>query len=617
MNNYQENRSKIAFLILAILFVFTISPSFANAGVDNIEASANPTEIEVGESFVYQVVITGSGRLPTPNVNIPSQFQIVTGPNSNLSMEFINGQMASNKTISYMLRAMRQGTFIIPAPEVKVRREILKANDVKILVKAPGKVPPAGSSSQGGRETIQVNKGEELPEIFLRAEVNSNDVYFQQPVTVTYWLYFIPSVSTYDLQKLPSTVGFWTEKWDAKQQPDIVQRNVAGQKYNAAMIHRSILFPTKTGMLEVGPMEILAKYRDNNSRRSRSVFDNFFSDSQKTKLAASEPVYIRVKPLPKENKPAKFDNIIGNYRISAILDNKNVTTNESVTLTVTVSGTGNLGFLPEPVVQIPTDIERYEPEITQSKRSINGNVQGSKTFKYLLIPRRAGTQNIPPISLSYFDPEKKRYIEKKSNPLSIKVSKSSGWADVENLPGGAAAKVHTLGTDIRWIHESNIALERIGSPLQETTTYWMAYLLPMVFMFSGWQLRKHQLKIAGQQGLIRSKKASKSAMKALKEARSLHASNEVETGYDALAKGVLFYISDRTVVPVGELDEKRINSELNRKNISEASIQELIDIVHQCNSARFTPEGSSADALLKMIERSERWISTVDGPLGA
>jgi BatD DUF11 like domain len=617
MKSFKLNKHNIVNSILAIIFVFSLSPVLANAGVDKIEAIANPTEIEVGESFVYQVILTGSGRLPTPNVNIPSQFQIVTGPNSNLSMEFINGQMASNKTISYMLRAMRQGTFIIPAPEVKVRREVMKGNDIKILVKTPGKAPQANSSSQSGRETLQVKKGEELPEIFLRAEVNSNDVYFQQPVTVTYWLYFIPSVSTYDLQKLPSTVGFWTEKWDAKQQPDIVERNVGGQRYNAALIHRSILFPTKIGMLEIGPMEIVAKYRKSNQRRSRSVFNDFFSDNQQTKLAASEPVYIRVKPLPEDNKPSKFDNIVGDYRINAILDNKNVTTNESVTLTVTVSGTGNLGFLPEPVVQIPTDIESYEPEITQEKRSINGNVQGSKTFKYLLIPRRAGNQNIPPITLSYFDPEKKRYIEKKSNPLSIRVSQSSGWADVENLPGGAAAKVHTLGTDIRWIHESTKGLERIGPPIQETTSYWIAYVFPMMFLISGWQLRKRQLKIAGQQGLIRSKKASKSAMKALKEARSLHASKEVETGYDALAKGVLFYISDRIVVPVGELDEKRINTELNIRNISEASIQELLDIVHECNSARFTPEGSSADALLQMIERSERWISTVDGSLGS
>ncbi|MFH0882315.1 MAG: BatD family protein [bacterium] len=614
--------------LLLVSGVSLLTPITAKADVQDVTAIANPAALQVGETFVYRISVSGTGSLPSPTVNLPSAFQILTGPNTNMNMQFVNGRMSSERILTYTLRAMRQGDHVIPAPEVKVRGKVIKGNPVTIQVSSPGSSSPPGTSAPPAATT----RGTPVPpepvpspsgqqdDIFLQVDVQPREAVFQQPIVVTWTLYFQPSVRTYDVRRLASTEGFWSEEWEVSNPPDVVQRTISGETYNAAVLHRLILFPTKTGKLTIGPMEIVLQVEGG---RKRSIFDDFFNDpffsgGLQEREISSKPVTISVKSLPEQGQPQHFDNLVGDWKIEAELDQDTVRVNDSVLLTVTISGSGNVGFVPTPEVSVPADIERYEPELETSKHPGGGTLRGEKKFKYLLIPRRVGSQQIPAISFNYYDPKAKKYFTLSTRPLTLQVMPATGWtgSGEEQIPGGAPSRVETVGTDIRWIVDTGKGLKQIGPPITERFSYWLTYLVPVLVALAGFVIRGLRQHEAGRESERRSRRAARSAMNALKQARGQHASGEIESGYTALARGLISYLADRIGVPVAQLDEPLRRSELASRGLNEELIGELEEILGRCNTARFTPQGADPHALGELIEGGRTWIMTADRPLG-
>lgn len=613
------------------LLLSLLAPVTARADVDEVTAVASPARLEVGESFVYRVTVTGTGSLPMPTVNLPSMFQIIAGPNSNMSMQIVNGRMSTERTLTYRLRALRQGDHVIPAPEVRVRGKAKQGNPITIQVSAPGgSGSSSGASSSQPSSTPQSGDSPSAPPpstpssadepIFLQVSATTQDVTLQEPIVVTWTLYFRPSVRTYDVRRLASTEGFWSEQWDVPNPPDVYKRQINGVTYNAAMIHRLILFPSRSGELTIGPMEVVVQYE---GRRSRGLLDDFFDDSfftgglQEMELK-SNPLTIHVDPLPQRGMPENFDEMVGNYWIDAKLEPASASVNESVVLTVTIGGDGNIGFIPAPQVNVPTDLERYEPEVSVDKTPDAGTLTGKKEFRYLLIPRRAGEQTIPPITISYFDPDEQRYLTKSTKPLELVVRPGTIIAGEESGPnGGAPARVETVGRDIRWILDSAKGLRQSVTPVTERTGYWLSYLLPLGVAGLGLGLRRLREVQRGREGQIRSRKAARHARVALKQARDQLAAGEIEAGYTALSRGMIGYLADRLSLPTGELDPARRRQVLTEWGVEEANVAILEEILERCNTARFTPQGADSQALESLIARANDWIGSVDKCLSA
>ncbi len=600
-----------AIVLLLIASALLLASSPTQAKVDSIRASASPDHLELGDSFIYQVTIEGSGTLPTPSSNIPSSFQVLSGPNSNVSMQFVNGKMSSSRTLTYTLRALRKGEFTLPAPVVTHKGRQYTGNAIRIVVDQPGSgatAQPAPGDMVPQERNVSVNQ---MGPIFLQANIEPASGYLQEAMVVNFTLYFQPSVRNFDVQKLPSTEGFWSEEWAVPNPPGIVERNINGRLYNAANIYRLILFPTRTGELTIGPMDLVVHYVSGRSR-NRTFFDSIFDSYVEQTAVSSEPLTVKIDALPVSGQPDGFENVVGFWNLSANLDAENVQTNESVTLTVTLSGEGNVGFLPAPEVRVPPDIELYEPEVSVSKRAGNGTVTGRKTFTYLLIPRRPGKQEIPPVEISIFDPSREQYRTLTANPGTLDVSPASGWSVADVDGSGVPAPVESVGREIRWIMDTAPSLNGSASMLHNHPAYWASFLLPVFIVFAGFTVRKKREAMVGQESMIRSRKAAKRAIAALKQARHHLATNNIAEGYDALALGITKYLAERLAVPAASLNDKERMKLLSANQISEASKDELSDIFSMCDTARFSPHGHSENTLAELIERSEQWISTVD-----
>ncbi len=626
--NHKINRLPNLRLINILLFI-TISillyPRVLFADIV-IKATAEPTTIMVGESFSYDVEILGNKMtLPSPDVHFPSSFRVISGPNTSTNLQVINARMESSRSVNWILVAEKPGTFMINGPKVKVKRKTYQGPKVTIKVKmgTNARSQQGGSSKQGTGSSskakptnkIRIQGQPEAESIFLDIRVDPQEVYLQQPVAVTYTLWYRENVRTFDVRSVSSTDGFWSEAIEVPNPPSVRQKVIDGKTYNTAIIHKLLLYPTRSGELSIGPMDIVCEVQKRqNRRRPGSLFDSFFDGYERVqKNISSEPVKVKVKQLPAFGRPENFDGLVGRYNINAKLDRDTVVTNESVTLKVTISGSGNIGFVPEPLVIIPPDIEKYDPEISENSQHSGGKMRGKKNFTYLLIPRRAGKQKIAPVSFSYFDPVKNKYVTDQTRELNLYVAPATGWAAAGNsAPGGSPEEVRSLTTDIRWIHESVKGLRRTNKSLYHSSLYPVSYLFPATIALLALWLRQRKEKLAGDVAGRKSRQARKHVAAALKEATTLHKENKILEGYTALARGLISYLADRTHNNTTNLDLDNIMTILSYRNISEELKTEFKMILEKCNTARFTPDGLDAETLNTLISKSRNWIHTAD-----
>jgi hypothetical protein len=111
-----------------------------------------------------------------------------------------------------------------------------------------------------------------------------------------------------------------------------------------------------------------------------------------------------------------YSQIFADISISASVDKNVVSLGEQITLQVVVSG--DTTNIPQPKIPQIQDFQIYSSGRSQSISIINGQVNSSITFTYILSPNRVGEFEIPPISVEY---KGKIY---QTEPIKIKVEKS-------------------------------------------------------------------------------------------------------------------------------------------------------------------------------------------------
>ncbi|MCX7716298.1 MAG: BatD family protein [Endomicrobia bacterium] len=103
--------------------------------------------------------------------------------------------------------------------------------------------------------------------------------------------------------------------------------------------------------------------------------------------------------------------------ISASVDKNTIALNEQIVLQVSVSG--DTTNIPQPKIPTLPDFQIYSSGRSQSISIVNGQVSSSVNFNYILVPKRVGEFEIPPITVEY----KGKIFQ--TEPIKIKVEKQS------------------------------------------------------------------------------------------------------------------------------------------------------------------------------------------------
>jgi len=620
-SSWRDTFYRIPAKILTIVFAgFLLFPNFSWA--QSLTANVDRSTVYQGEQVEYSVEIQGTLRAKNPQFPDFNGFRVLSGPNESSNFQIINGQMSSSIRYSWILVPLKVGSLTIGPTTAQVGGQTASSNPLTMQILDRGTPTPQGGASSGGNSGGSGGNsggGGGSPDIIVKAEVSKSEVYANEPVNVVYKLYFRKNLTRYQVSKLPSTVGFWSEDLPMPEQNRLPDQTVQGSQYGVVVVRKITLFPTNPGQLTVDPLEIscdVQEQRQTTRQRSRSIFDNFFDDpffnsmQVTTQSAFSDPIRLKVKPLPTEGRPETFAGEVGQYNMNVTLEPKEIKTNEAVTLRISIRGQGNIKLINEPKINIPLDIERYDPKISDRIDKNSGVIQGEKNFEYLLIPRVPGQQKIPPVEFAYFDPVKKQYNTLRSEPLELKVAQGSGI--LSSVTHSVSREdVRWRGQDIRYIKLTTDNFQPKGVGFAGSAGFYGLLLSPVFLLGIGFLYQQQRDRLEQNIPRARRSRAYTKAMKAWKLVdKTKQQSSEIF--YGNLTKAFAGYLADVLNLPEAQGGSLETMEALAETGISEEVVSEIRAILDSSDFARFASGSDSAQDREQLLQRTKAMIQRLE-----
>ena len=578
------NKRIILFLMLCPLWLW--------AQDDPTLTVSTKKQVMVGERFQVVFEANAEGK----NFQAPSfeGFTVVGGPftSSSSSFSMVNGSMSHTVrcTYTFALQAYQEGTFHVGSATLTVKGKKISSEpfDIKVIPDDGSHAAPSGGGSSSGQGQSQQNTSDPQvsgKDLFIRVIPSKKSAYVGEQVVLTYKLYTKVPVSSLSVERMPSYAGFWTKDITDNNGGSLRQTSeyINGIEYTAAEIQKIVVVPQRSGTLPIDPMiiECIAQIRtESNSQRSMDPFEAFFNDpffnrniANVRKELTSQTLNLEVKSLPENGKPASFAGAVGNFNFKSEIDKTELNTNEAFTLTLTVSGTGNVELLQMPTPVFPPDFEVYDPKITMNVNNNANGLSGTKKAEYLVIPRRAGSFTVPAVEFSYFDPSKGSYQTLSSQPYEIKVEKGKGG--------------------------------------DEGTAYFVVLLVLLVlFVILLFVLKKRE-QLSQDTAANRNRKADKVARGRLKSAAQFLKAKDQDKFYVEMSQALWGYIADKLGIERSKLSMDTVNETMKAKNVPDELTQQFIDTLNSCEFARFAP-GSAEKKMDDLYQRGIDVISKAE-----
>ena len=569
-----------------LLFLVFVLQSFLLLAQTSFTASVSKNKIGVNEQFSLTFTVNESGdRFVAPDF---SDFSIIAGPSTSSSTTIINGKVSKENSYTYYLRSKKIGIYTIGSASIKVKGKTYRSGITSIQVL---KSAPSNSSNRSPEAKAKEN-------IFLELELSNSTPYVGEQITASYKLYFNQDIRSPELLENPSYTGFWHEDFDLGENYPIKQVRKNGKSFQVATLKKMVLIPQRSGKLDIAamdlevPVAIPTNQRDFFGRRRSRMINIICSTGNKT---------LRVKELPTTGKPSNFSGAVGAFEFTTRLDRDSIQTNESATLSMRVSGTGNLRMIDLPEFNIPADVEAYEPKYKESIKLQNQGLTGFKRVEYLLIPRNRGTYKVNSGSFNYFNPKTKKYItiDRPSYTLTVEgeINGTSGTVVLNNI---TKEDVSFIGKDILYIKTSLNDLKSSKQSFFGSFSFITLLIIPIVLVIIALilviLLRKSIIDI--QQW--KNGTASKQAIKTLK----LNGVNP----HIAIVQALQTFFYKKWNLDRAQFDKERIEKLLIENKVDPLIIDTLADILEKCEMARFTnvqsSEHSQASSLLSKTKDS-------------
>lgn len=584
---------------------------------DKVSFTASaPDAVVVGDQFRLSYTVTTQ---KVKDFRAPSikGFDVLMGPSRSQqsNTQIVNGNVTSTSSITftYILMANNAGEYTIPGASIVADGDQMVSNSVRIKV-LPQDQGDSNSSSSSSTHSSS-GTGVSNQDLFITASASKTNVYEQEAFVLTYKIYTRESNLQLNNAKLPDFKGFHSQEIEMTTNARWTPEHYQGRNYYTTVYRQFVLFPQQSGKLYIDPAQF--QMTVGKPVQSDDPFDAFFNGGSNVieiKKSISTPkIAINVNPLP-AGKPADFSGGVGEFNISSSINNKELKTNDAITIKLVISGTGNLKLISNPEIKFPDDFEVYDPKVDNQVRLTREGLTGNKVIEYLAIPRHAGTYKIPGVSFSYFDIRSKSYKTLKTEEYVINVEKGAGNADqvIANFTNKEDLKV--LGEDIRYIKQNEVTLQPKGSFFYGSMTYWLFYIIPALAFIIFFIIYRKQAAENANVAKMRTKKANKVAIKRMKLAGKLLSENKKDAFYDEVLKALWGYISDKLNIPVSRLSKDNIEEKLRNHGVNEELIKEFLNALNDCEFARFAP-GDENQAMDKVYSSSIEVISKMENSI--
>jgi hypothetical protein len=582
-----------------LLSIFTFFAAQAEQDV-NFETNA-PMFVGVGEPF--RVEFDLNAKPDDKSFVAPSfeGFSVLAGPSVShgSSMQIINGSMSKSYsyTISYVLQASSAGQFTIGVATIAVDGKSYSTRKTPVEVRqgSDAQSSTGGQSSQQQEQSLEQRALQQLAadDLMLRVSVSRSSVYKGEPIRAVLKLYSRVNVIGSEGAKIPSFDGFWSQALECEQGP--FRETVGGKVYDAYNLGEYILYPQQSGKLTIEPAKItiVAQMWVRSNRPRNSFFDSPHDIYNLRREVVSPAVTIDVKPFP-AGAPASFAGAVGRYTMEANLSSTQIAANSAANIDVQISGVGNISFLKEPKLSLPTSFELYDVKTTEQIRTTVSGSTGFKRFEYPFIARAEGDYTIAPVEFTYFSPESGKYVTLTSDSFTVSVAPdkrgSSSSQVVSTLIGKEDVKL--LGSDIRFIKLTRPSLHSVVAPFVLSPLYFMAVLMMLLLAVVAYFVLRKRIRDNRNTALVKGRRANKVAVQRFRMAERYMKEQNRRAFYEEMLRALWGYLSDRFNIPVADLTKESVREELNRRGATEEA-KIVTAIISQCEEAQYSPVESA------------------------
>jgi len=595
-------------------FLFFASASQAQV---KVLASINKRTISLNESVNFQVTVEGSQKTSMPKFEKLSGFGILQGPSISRQMSFVNGHQSKSVTYSYILKPNAVGGQTIGPVTVKVGSQKYRAKAIQVEVVKGNK--NNSNNNPVGTDNIPADKN-----IFLNLQVDKSEVYVNGQISLALTLYYKDVDITDVTQPDFKLKGFFV--YDDGGRP-VQQRVMIDNVIYQSVRFQKLLIPLSSGKHKIGPfsLDVTIRVPVRGKRRRDPFDDNFFGGSifgdffgnYKTKIVSvkSNPATVNIRKLPLTGKPDDFSGAVGNFSLNVSASPKAVQVGEPVTLTVNLSGKGNID---NASIDMPKDtpgFRIYEPETTRDSRVSGGQLVGKRTYKQAMVPTSTNAVLIPAISFSYFDPEAKKYVSLKKGPFKLTVKpmpedsklRITELTSIRNNQGS----IRILNQDIFPITTS---IDSLGSPKRATSNpvFYTLIIVPPVswILLAAFARKRHRM--LNDTALYRRTNASKKVKARLKKARNALKGDDNKSFYLELSDALTHFVADKVHIPAAQVTAITLPKILTGYKISQDKIAELKNILEYCDFGRFAPGEFSKVEAEERLTASEKLITELE-----
>ena len=583
-------RAQIIFLLLALSLAFA-PPARA---ADELKVSVEPEVIGIDETATLTIEVHTDGL---SSMTFRPAFELdnletLGRPSQYDDMRFSNGTLSRTFRLSWQLRPLGLGRARVRAITVQLGDDVhqLPAHEIRVQQEPTQQARRSRPDDEDdpfkqffGRGGVPnpFRQEPQQPDVFVRAEMQPPRPVVGQQVLYNVYLYTREDIAAISPSGVPPFKGFWVRDIPLPQQLPMEMVDVGGRRYAKVPVFKKALFALRPGHYQLQPATIDLTVQ----RYDRSFFFG---------PAVTRPIPVRVQtaaetldvqPLPPA--PPGFGGAVGQLALDARLEPRQVRMGEAATLTVRLSGVGNLSGIRDPQVAPQPGLTLLSPQ-QEGKDELNGSaVRGYRVWRYAVVPDRAGRFTLEAPSVTYFDPSEGRYQVATSPAL-----------DLTALPPPAAAKIAAASPKEALASRPAGLLGRRWSPLLA----WLL-VLPWGLVLVAALIRHRPAPGAASgsetQAAVRELEATLSRAEAEERARGLALA--VEEGWRA-------FLQQRWGVPP-ENPPSRWRALLAARGVDDGALGELGLLIEDLQYLRSAPQLSSTDTLRSdALERSRRLL---------
>jgi hypothetical protein len=506
----------------------------------------------------------------------------------------------AQKNLVFTLAAIREGNFKISGASCLADGKFEKSNEVIVRVISQKEMDETSYFLKQGEDPFQKIR----ENLFLKLTIDKSTCFVGEPLVATFKLYSRLQ-SRSNIIKNPGFYGFSVYDMVNVNDQAQTEEKLNGHWFDVHTILKVQLYPLQPGIFTIDPMELSNEVEFSrsvvNKKTEQEVTENMYgvkADDDENKNAEvykinirTNPVTVKVRPLPVKTAAGTFAGAVGNFSIKAFLEKDSVSKNEEDSLIITVSGVGNFQRVGSPLINWPKDIEFFEPSVKDTLNKQQVPLTGERRFRYIFLSNRPGQYTIPPISFSFFDLRTKSYKTVLSKTLTVFVKEKNKKQQPLVMP-----VAFNRGTELKW--------------------WWIAASLAALVIAIFILIRRRQ-NIADRHEELKKLEVPLNVPVTVEEILMPVGSalnKESKIFYKELNRSISNYFQDRLPGSRINMNKSELAAILDRKGVKPELISGLTTIIHQCETGTYANAEMNVNKL-ELFENVKAILSSIDKTL--